>query len=241
MKKAKRLILLTCLMAILSVCLTACIRIDIAMTIKRNGKLDISMLYAAQESMLAMLEAGDDFLYSQEDLEEFVRNGWTVEDYSAGGYKGYTISIKDVSSSRLQGDDGDADLDMEGLDNLKIRMEGGRVILDMAFDSEETSEFNEYLPMIRQAGGSFTFTITLPKKPINSNATIVSEDGKTLTWDFLTANLAQGIHLEYRLFNPILIIAAAVGLIVLIVLIVMLLLQRRKKMGELPPREKEIW
>ena len=53
---------------------------------------------------------------------------------------------------------------------------------------------NQYLNQISQI---YTFSLTLPKASISNNATTVSEDGKTLTWNLVSGNIST-IEFEFE-------------------------------------------
>jgi|GEM_PF-6285036 len=90
------------------------------------------------------------------------------------------------------------------------------------------------------------FVVTLPVDPISHNATSVSEDGRTLTWNLLSLGseninfsfeMPTGIEVFLNQQNPVLLIAlfalVAVLLIVLIILIIALAkANKRKKEAE---------
>ena len=63
------------------------------------------------------------------------------------------------------------------------------------------------------------YTMTLPEKPIKHNATKVSEDGKTLTWNLLSSD-TQNIQVDFMLRqqpNFVLIGGIVLALLLLIV------------------------
>jgi uncharacterized membrane-anchored protein YhcB (DUF1043 family) len=81
------------------------------------------------------------------------------------------------------------------------------------------------------SGGYMKMTVNLPVKPSASNATSVSNDGKTLEWDLLNLGPDQSIHLEFVLVNIWLIIGlcfVAAAILIGIVLAVVLSLRKKK-------------
>ena len=74
-----------------------------------------------------------------------------------------------------------------------------------------------------------TFTVNLPYKVSNSNASSVSNDGKTLTW---TINYLQGANINYSfsiLNTKNIIISISAGVILLVLLLVLIIIIKRKK------------
>ena len=87
------------------------------------------------------------------------------------------------------------------------------------------------------------YKVTLPEKPISSNATSVSEDGKTLTWK-MTYGKKNSVQYEFKLGKDKIkkekSITSYIGSIlptsgVVIILIVALVVQNKKK----TPKEKK--
>ena len=64
----------------------------------------------------------------------------------------------------------------------------------------------------------YDFSVTLPTKAISSNASSVSEDGKTLTWDLKHGELNE-VKFEFRLSNTNMIIGVVACIVDIILLI----------------------
>ncbi|MBQ6569097.1 MAG: hypothetical protein IJL87_02450, partial [Clostridia bacterium] len=65
-------------------------------------------------------------------------------------------------------------------------------------DSED-EETVGYLSTIKSSGGYMNVNLELPVKPTDHNATTVSDDGKTLTWDLTTLGMNDKIYAEFDL------------------------------------------
>ncbi|MCQ4086591.1 hypothetical protein [Saccharibacillus sp. JS10] len=75
----------------------------------------------------------------------------------------------------------------------------------------------------------FRFKLTLPIKPGENNADVVSEDGRTLTWN-LAATRENRIEMALTIPNiQRIVIAGVVGLVVVIGVVVVVLRRRRRK------------
>ena len=75
------------------------------------------------------------------------------------------------------------------------------------------------------------YVITLPSKSISNNATTVSEDGRTLTWD-LTKSDVSNIEFEFEIKNNIIlyaIIGGAALILIIVIAIVINLIKKNKK------------
>ncbi len=211
-------------------CLTGCMRFNTTVTVKSNGKMDVSMLYA----MMDMSDYGyGGETISESQKQEYIDDGWDVEDYNQDGFHGYIISKKDISASELSSavDDTQTEFSDE-LDSFSFTREGFKYVLDWkVFDDEEGEQISTYKNFFTMSGGYMKLTVSLPLEPSASNATSVSEDGKTLEWDLLNLGPEQSIHLEFSLINIWLIVgicAAVVVFLVAIILILVISAQKKK-------------
>ena len=74
------------------------------------------------------------------------------------------------------------------------------------------------------------FTLNLPVKAISSNATTVSNDGKTLEWDLLNLGESGSIEATYSLISiPLVIVLAVVAVLLIAAAVVVVILVIKKK------------
>ena len=139
-----------------------------------------------------------DTMYNESE-DNPVDYGYVKEHYSDDTYKGLSFSKTFSNISSLVSDDANQNLqEMLTTEDLKIFTYSGgvyslKIYIDSESDysSEENSEYSDYIDAL--------FVVRLPNKPENHNATSVSEDGRTLTWDLTKTN---EITLDFKL-NPI--------------------------------------
>ena len=218
-KKIAATILSLCLLLVL---LTGCMKIELDINVKSNGKADLCLLYAMADS--AMDAGAGDAALTPEDIEEYEKEGWTAEDYSQDGYTGVVLKKFDVDLSETEV--------MEGAEG-SIRKEGSTYIVDFEpVSKEDQADFEETASWLKTMGGSFVVRMTLPDKPVSHNATSVSEDGKTLEWDVLSMDVTQPIHVEFKTSNPALIIGIAAAVAVVIALIFVAMKSRKQRAPE---------
>ena len=218
-KKAAAMALSLCMLLVL---LTGCMKIELDINVKSNGKADLCLLYAMADS--AMDAGGGDAALTPEDIEEYEKEGWTAEDYSQDGYTGVVLKKSDVDLSETEV--------MEGAEG-SIRKEGSTYIVDFEpVSKEDQADFAETASWLKTMGGSFVVRVTLPVKPVSHNATSVSEDGKTLEWDVLSMDVTQPIHVEFKTSNPALIIGIAAAAAVVIALIFVAMKSRKQPAPE---------
>jgi hypothetical protein len=218
-EKAAAMALSLCMLLAL---LTGCMKIELDINVKSNGKADLCLLYAMADS--AMDAGGGDAALTPEDIEEYEKEGWTAEDYSQDGYTGFVLKKSDVDLSETEV--------MEGAEG-SIRKEGSTYIVDFEPVAEaDQADFAETASWLKTMGGSFIVRVTLPAKPVSHNATSVSEDGKTLEWDVLSMDVTQPIHVEFKTSNPALIIGIAAAAVVVIALIFVAMKSRKQRAPE---------
>lgn len=165
--------------------LSGCVRIEGALTIKPSGKADFRLQYAALESL-----TGQDVTLSEDAVAELVEEGLDYELYSdEDGYVGYVITAEDRDLAELLGpaDETGKTTPVGGfLDSCEVTTDGSVVNARLKLAGMGTAGTSGVmLSGIETYGGYIRFTVTLPTKALEHNASSVSEDGKTLTWDLL--------------------------------------------------------
>ncbi len=78
-------------------------------------------------------------------------------------------------------------------------------------------------------GMEVNFVLHLPDRSISNNATNVSADGKTLTWDLLKDKDKETIEFEFELYNITYYVSLIGGGIVLVLLVLFAIFKTRKK------------
>ena len=239
MKKFKRLVCILLMVMCLSL-LTGCFRFSTTVEVKRNGKADITIVFASVDPQS---DNSDDSDEDDEDMRKQLEDeGWDYEVYHDDGYSGYKITktnvnLKDLAKEMNSGDDSKIDVDA---DKLKVEKHGFRykVSWDVT-ESDGYEDSKEYGKNLSTYGGYAKFVVKLPYKPISSNAHKVSDDGKTLTWYLFDLEQGEAVELEFSLVNWPLIIGLLVGLIVVaaaVVVIIIFLRKKKKNAQGFPPQ-----
>jgi len=107
---------------------------------------------------------------------------------------------------------------------------------DFSVDESESSSMDmsaeEYANLINQSGAEFIYDIKLPVKSDSNNATSLSDDGKTLTWQLKYGKL-NNINYQFSFINSyVYIIAVALVLVILVAIICLL---KKRKNNNLSP------
>ena len=238
----KRFLYLMVLSVICVFIISGCARVNYTFEIKNNGKVDISVLMAVGANVMSQYsEEGVDSsdIISEEKREEFKRDGWECEPYSEDGFTGYRLIKTDVDISELSdtverellSGEGNVQSEMSAqADSLNIIQDGNMYILDWNMKSDEQSGYklSDYRSYFESMGGYATIVIRLPEKPLESNATEVSDDGKTLTWNILNPG-TDSIYLKYDAGDSVLIVVIVIVVIIFIGLLILMLAIKRKK------------
>ncbi len=204
----KKRIISTLTIAVSALLLTGCIRLDIGVTVNKDGTADLSVL------MAGMTTTGDDNLnassgnFSEEDIQKFKDSGFEAEPYEEDKYKGYTLKKTGISVTDLKNELTDlfkSDNDLEAMSsggNFSAMKDGNKYTIEWknirkpaqsSSDSEPDTFSNmmsgmDVSGMIKGYGGYATLTLNLPKAADESNADEVLNDGKTLKWDLMNQN-----------------------------------------------------
>lgn len=185
--------------AALALCmLVGCMRVEVGVKVHSDGTADLKMIYAMSDSMIEM--AGESPTLSDEEIAEYAAENITYEIYrdEAESYTGYVLKKTGVDLKESAGG-ADAGLN-NALDASFIKVDGSHVTLRFTpFTEEEYDENSTYYSMLNQSGGYLRFVLETPSKPTAHNATEVSKDGKTLTWDMTALGRGEAIYAEFEL------------------------------------------
>lgn len=225
MKTNGKRLLLICLMLVMSLMLSGCVRVDASVTIKMNGKMDVSVMTASTGNYSGTLGS-----ISEEGQEKLEEMGITCEDYVSGDYRGVILKKEDATKEEV----------------VEIFAETGLLNGSASSDGEISTEVitqkdgvyeiriplgsaREHANILGQFGGYVRFSLTLPTATEQHNATSVSEDGKTLVWNLADMDDDE-IYVLYKAPNVVLIlIVAAAALLGLGLAITFIILGVKKK------------
>ncbi|MDO4460276.1 MAG: hypothetical protein Q4C42_09435 [Clostridia bacterium] len=217
-----RKIILPLLTLLIAILLSGCVRLEADITIKKDGKADVSILMAYSDQ----LGSGSGSI-SEEEIAEYEAGGFIYEEYHEDGYSGFTLKGTDIGVSSNG-------VDVLGKDDI-LRKEGNKYILSLDIFSDMSSETLGYFSSISSYGGYMRLNLNLPKevKILKSNAT--ETNGNTLTWDILKLSNGEEIYAEFTintmLFVKLFAVAGAAFLILVTVIIsvTIVILKKRKR------------
>ena len=218
-KMGKYAAVLTAL-ALMMVSFAGCVRMDVSITVKKNGKVDFRFLYAM------MNFTGEEPDEDEFDAGEWKDKGYDVQLYNEDNYIGMLVTAEDMDPAKLSEKNGGMGDFAEG---DIIKREGSTFILDMdVWNSDGMDDLLPYIGDLSNYDGYMRLTLSTPVKAKNHNATSVSDDGHTLTWD-LTKMKGEKIHAEFNLGGALWIIICIAVLVVGILIFVGLFFWSRRK------------
>lgn len=225
---------------VMMICLTGCIQMDTSITIKRNGKMDVKLLYAMMDMSGSSEGETSSATLSDEQKKSYLDEGWEIEDYSSSGYTGFVIKKNDVDISDLNNTINKTSENINQKGKIDFEQNGMKYDLKwQVFDDEAKANMAQTASFIKQYGGYMKVTLNLPVKADSSNATTVSNNGKTLEWDLLSLGEEGTIMASFSLINmPLIIILSVIAVVLLVALIVILVVVgKQKKKKNTPPTE----
>jgi len=226
MKKVLSLVLVMILMLVV---LTGCVNIDYTVKVNKDGSGDITYIYGMQkEALQAMQMSADDVM---SEMQESVQDSeYTIEKYETDTEIGFKASkyIANVTT----------DLSLEEAfgkeyitDSEENRMKIEKTSLKTKYSQNARIDLSDMEDMT-YVGIKMKYSITLPAK-IDADKTngIVSEDGKTVTWNLQLGEINE-ITFEATSGDEIIWIICCSVIGALVIAIVVILIVKNKKQKE---------
>lgn len=189
MKKFKFLSIL----AIVLLC-SGCMKYSIGMIIGSDKNVNFELIYALDKEMWGDMLDQDEIKETDNEME---KDGYTVKPYTEGKWIGsvYTKNmgnLDDISTTDVINVNLSNIFDDENQEPIKYyfqkKADGKKTTYVASFtidasDSEAEDDEEEMDMSSLTSSMELTYSVTLPVKADSNNATTVSEDGKTLTWN----------------------------------------------------------
>lgn len=220
----KKTIGLIIILIIMLITLTGCAEVNYELEINNDGTGKISCLYGISKEELGdkaeLLQAVA--MSMKEKIEE---NGYTVEMYEddkVSGFKGSKI-LNDITTEFSVEEvfevfENFGEKYVEDTEENRIKIETNlfktvylqKAVVDL---SEIGTEIN------------MEYSLKLPVKTKTNNATKISEDGKTLTWEIKTGeiNNIEFVAEEINIMPIVVIVVAIVAAIVIVVTVIIII------------------
>ncbi len=226
MKKIKSVLLV-----LLVIILCGCSTISTNMQVNKDKSMSVTYLITLDKEYLGNKTFNE--LFSSKNINYLKNNGYTVTDYEDEDNFGYKVSanIKDIDTvSQTENIKINLyDLLYSDIQNELYIFSREEKVLKNKYTADFyvnltdalTNNSNVLTDMVVPPKVSYEFTLNLPEKSLSNNATDVSEDGKTLKWEF--DNIMSGtnnINFSFELYNKqaLLVLYVFIGLGCLIIL-----------------------
>lgn len=247
MKKLYGFILLVAAVFLMTGC---SMKMHVGLEVAKDGKVSATILTAYDNEMLDGMIAmkngdmsetpkentdADRWAYIDSDEETESYKDYKKVKYEEDGFKGYTYTqeIGKIEDLVATGDE-KISMDEMGKGSKLFTKEGNVYKLNIKASEEASSESTA---QYEQMGASFDtkFYVKLPAKAKSHNATEVSKDGLTYTWDLLKA---KDIQLEFEMpaagSNLLPIIIGAAACVVVVAVVCCVVLSKKKKNNAAP-------
>ena len=260
--KVKRSFKVLCLMLIIFMT-SGCMKLNVDMSINKDKSMNLSYVVAFANSL--MNQSGTDTALDESDLKQAEESGFKVENYSDGSMTGYKFTkgfsnIDNISDEKetifdleklLDGEEAKVFTVKKGLfkntysvkmqnntaSEMEDEMDLGSLYGDSSSDYSSSSNiFGDTDLSMLTSSMDLTFTVNLPNKPINSNATTTENEGKKLEWNLMDQNL-QNIEFEFELYNMdnIYLTVGIIGVLVIIIIVIIIMNKKKPNSKEATP------
>ena len=233
----KKVLSLIAVMAILLVALTGCVSVNYEVTLNKDGTADVAYIYGFEKEMLEQLGASAEDMTSDMKANAETSN-YQIEAYSDDKVEGFKAKkhIENLSELSLEDAFGSENVKDSEENQIKIEKKGSKTVYSQnaSIDLSGMDESTESMVTMK-------YIIKLPVKVGENNASEVSEDGKTLTWNLKAGETNEiSFEAESNYLNTIIMISIAILLVIIILIVVFLNKgKKNKKSDELVDKEEE--
>lgn len=220
------------LMALLVILMTTgCVKVKSNLKINKDGSSDLTLIYALDEQIASF---GGDVNSSLNELKKGAEEkGFKASNYKDDDYLGVKVTknfedFKEVSSDLTD----EQQLFKFNVDEKKGFFKNTYAVKS-EFDFTGMTEEIDSDSMDAEIASSvinqmdLSFTLVLPVKAGENNASEVKNDGKTLEWVFIP-NEINDVEFEFEKVNTLNIVLLVAGLVA-VVISLFFILKRRKK------------
>lgn len=233
MKRNLKSITLVAFFILLLFVLTGCANVNYEIKLEKDGSGDVSYIMGYDKSFLSSMQVSIEDLQNDDSFDEMkqeaTKTGYTVEAYEDDNTYGFK-AFKHVNNIQNEfsiepGSDKDDGIKYEKtLLKTKYSQDAAVDLADVTGSAEDALT-KAVLGQIK-----ITYKIVLPFKAGDNNATLVSEDGKTLEW---TLKVGQTNEIKFVAEEDRTVYAVAgTGIIVLIIILSAIAVMANKKKGK---------
>jgi hypothetical protein len=171
---------LIAVISFISVLLTGCVKMDLALEINSDKTVSGTMIYAISD---ALSEFGSTSEESDPttDLFDTSAKGVTISEYKQDGYTGTKIVLDRVPMEAFNKEGGDTGGFQISREENRITLKGELDLSSADTSEAEDSEWGAALAKTLFATADLDISVKFPVKVLSTTGTI-SEDGRTVSW-----------------------------------------------------------
>lgn len=233
MKRNLKSITLVAFFILLLFVLTGCANVNYEIKLEKDGSGDVSYIMGYDKSFLSSMQVSIEDLQNDDSFDEMkqeaTKTGYTVEAYEDDNTYGFK-AFKHVNNIQNEfsiepGSDKD-----DGIKYEKTLLKT-KYSQDAAVDlADVTGSAEDAITKAVLGQMKITYKVVLPFKAGDNNATLVSEDGKTLEW---TLKVGQTNEIKFVAEEDRTVyLVAGIAVIVLIIVLSTIVVMANKKKGK---------
>lgn len=221
----KKVLSLISIMAILLIALTGCVSVNYEVTLNKDGTADVAYIYGFEKETLQQLGTSAEDMTS--DMKKNAEtNAYEIETYSDDKIEGFKAKkhIENLSEISLEDAFGSENVKDSEENQIKIEKKGSKTLYSQKASIDLSGMDESTASMV-----TMKYVIKLPVKVGENNASEVSEDGKTLTWN-LKAGEVNEIYFEAgRNSSSLITIIIVIAIAVVIAIVIIAILSKKQK------------
>lgn len=246
MKKVTKMTSLVIVMMITLMVLTGCANVNMKVKLNEDGSADISYVMGYNKEFLTSMNVKVEDLENEESFTETMEaardDGYTVtkyEDDSVFGFQAvkHVNHVKEFSVQDATGEATEVENDSIQYEKSFLKTvysQDSKMDLTNMNTYEEDAQTSAMINMMMKQM-KITYQITLPFKVGDHNATTVSEDGKTLTWEIKAGEINEIKFIAMQDYTMFLMAGIIILVVIIVVAIILIIMKKRKKVT---PQEK---
>ncbi len=225
----------------ISLLFSGCVKVNYEMSINNDKSMDMSIIMAYSKQLSEMSNTNTDDTNSDESentdnnyTKTAQSNGYSVEDYDDGNYKGYLLkkhfnNIDDLSTDLDVKANISYSSDSKYLFKIKKGFFKNTYVANFKIADNNSYTESNYNDSIKNSM-DLKFIVNLPNKAISNNATSIENDSKKLIWDYAKKD-NDIISFEFSVYNTlnIIILIGSITLLIIIFIIIIIVIKKKKK------------
>ncbi len=244
MRKTLKNMALIVILGIILFTLTGCANVNYDIKLNKDGSGDITYVIGYDKSFLASIGVETSSLENDNSFSEMEeqakQNGYTIEKYEDDNTYGFkaTKHVNNIQEEFDVNDEAGSNNDEAGKIMYEKTLLKTRYYQDSKVDLTDILSDNEEAAMLKAVMSQMkvSYRITLPFRVGSNNATIVSEDGKTIEWTLKVGEVNEIKFEASQDYGMYALLGLAVVLVIVAVVSVFLF-KKAKKTEKVKPVE----